>query len=388
MRQILYLGTYERDYPRNALTIKGLRHAGYDVRELHMPVWERQPDKTGRFLRPAALLRFAARMARAYLTLLARLPNALRGVDLVVIGYIGQADMLVFGPLLRLLHRPILFNPLVTLTDTLVEDRALLRPGSLAARLVALIDRLALALADAVLVDTPENGAFLIARFGVPAERLHWLPVGADEDLFRPLAQHRPPEPGQRLRVLFYGKMTPLHDAESIVIAAAHLGRCAEFTVIGQGQTGAAVRGIARILEADNIRFVDWVPFERLPQEIGQTDVVLGIFGDGGKAARVVPNKVYQAMAMGAAIVTRDGPAIRQVLDDGYSALLVPPDDSIALAHALRQLSAPVRRAELGAAAREAFLAIAGLDVQAARLTLVVEALARPAPLAVTEPAK
>ena len=160
MRQILYLGTYERDYPRNALTIAGLRRAGYRVRELHAPVWELQSDKSGAWLRLGPLLRLAARLPLVYLRLLARLPRALRGVDLVVIGYIGQSDMLLFGPLLRLLGRPILFNPLLTLTDTLVEDRALMHPGSYPARLLRLIDRLSLALADAVLVDTASTSSW------------------------------------------------------------------------------------------------------------------------------------------------------------------------------------------------------------------------------------
>ena len=40
------------------------------------------------------------------------------------------------------------------------------------------------------------------------------------------------------------------------------------------------------------------------------------------------------------------------------------------------------------AAARDAFLSVAGPDAQAARLMQVVEALAWPAPLAVAEPAE
>lgn len=388
MRQILYLGTYERDYPRNALTIAGLRRAGYRVRELHAPVWELQSDKSGGWLRLGPLLRLAARLPLVYLRLLARLPRALRGVDLVVIGYIGQSDMLLFGPLLRLLGRPILFNPLLTLTDTLVEDRALMHPGSYPARLLRLIDRLSLALADAVLVDTRENGRFLAEHFGVPPERIHWLPVGAAEHVFQPV-EHRPtPEPEAPLRVLFYGKMIPLHGVETIVRAAALLREEARFEIVGRGQMGEQARRLARRLGASNVNFTDWIPFERLPREIAGAHVVLGIFGDSDKAARVVPNKVYQAMAMGAAIVTRDGPAMRQVLDDRSSALLVPPGDPQALSDALRELRDPARRAALGAAARDAFLSVAGPDAQAARLMQVVEALAWPAPLAVAEPAE
>ena len=53
-------------------------------------------------------------------------------------------DMLVLAPLARLLRRPVIFNPLITLTDTLVEDRRLVAPASVPARLIALLDRAAL----------------------------------------------------------------------------------------------------------------------------------------------------------------------------------------------------------------------------------------------------
>ena len=38
--RVLYFGTYERDYPRNAQVISCLRRAWVDVRERHVPVWE------------------------------------------------------------------------------------------------------------------------------------------------------------------------------------------------------------------------------------------------------------------------------------------------------------------------------------------------------------
>ena len=38
--RVLYFGTYERDYPRNAQVISSLRAAGVDVDERHVGVWE------------------------------------------------------------------------------------------------------------------------------------------------------------------------------------------------------------------------------------------------------------------------------------------------------------------------------------------------------------
>ena len=40
--RVLYFGTYDRAYPRNAQVISALRAAGVEVIEQHRPVWERR----------------------------------------------------------------------------------------------------------------------------------------------------------------------------------------------------------------------------------------------------------------------------------------------------------------------------------------------------------
>src|SRR5204862_3717791 len=87
-----------------------------------------------------------------------------------------------------------------------------------------------------------------------------------------------------------------------------------------------------------NVEHVPWVEYERLPGELNRAGCALGIFGTSGKAARVIPNKVFQALACGTPLVTADTPAARELLTDGESALLVPPGDPKALAETLRRV--------------------------------------------------
>ena len=42
--RVLYFGTYERDYPRNAQVISASGGAGVEVRERHVAVWEGRRD--------------------------------------------------------------------------------------------------------------------------------------------------------------------------------------------------------------------------------------------------------------------------------------------------------------------------------------------------------
>ena len=88
-----------------------------------------------------------------------------------------------------------------------------------------------------------------------------------------------------------------------------------------------------------NVELVPWVEYERLPGELHRAGCALGIFGTSAKAARVIPNKAFQALACGTPLVTADTPAARELLVDGESALLVPPGDPEALAAALRRLA-------------------------------------------------
>jgi glycosyltransferase involved in cell wall biosynthesis len=78
--------------------------------------------------------------------------------------------------------------------------------------------------------------------------------------------------------------------------------------------------------------------------------VCLGVFGRSPKAGRVVPNKVFDALACGRPVVTASGDGAREWLRDGESALLTPAGDPAALAAALRRLLDTGERTRIGEA--------------------------------------
>ncbi len=316
--RVLYFGTYERDYPRNAQVISCLRRAGVDVLEHHVDVWDQAEHKFG------AGPRAVGRIALAELRLLAR-PREV--FDVVVVGYPGHFDV----PRARRVagRRPLVFNPLVSLADTLVSDRGRFRPGSLAEKVLLATDRRALRLANLVVADTEANADFLARLGALPRERVAVCLVGAEERIFEP--GWAPPE---RFSVLFVGKLIPLHGLETILEAARRAPEL-EFRVVGSGQLDALLAG-----RPANVEWVRWVAYEHLPGELHRAGCALGIFGTSDKAGRVLPNKAFQALACGTPLVTADTPAARELLVDGQSALLVPPGDPAALAGALRRLAA------------------------------------------------
>jgi glycosyltransferase involved in cell wall biosynthesis len=353
--RVLYFGTYERDYPRNAQVISCLRRAGVEVVERHEPVWESTPHKW------TAGGRTALRLAVAETRLaLRRRP---RDFDAVVVGYPGQLDV----PAARLAagSRPLVFNPLVSLSDTLVADRRRFAPGSAAARALGAIDRYALRRADLVVADTDANADYLADLGGIGRERVAVCFVGAEERVFRPVW-----EAPERFHAVFVGKLIPLHGLETI-LEAARLESDIPFRIVGSGQLEPLMRNAPA-----NVERVSWIEYEELPGELGRAGCALGVFGTGAKAGRVIPNKAFQALACGTPLVTADTPAARELLEDGTSALLVPPGDAAALAAAVRRLAADVELAtRIGAGGLAAYRRNASEEVLGTRWRGLLERL-------------
>jgi glycosyltransferase involved in cell wall biosynthesis len=351
--RVLYFGTYEREYPRNAQVISALRRVGVEVAERHMPVWEEQAHKW------RVGIAAAGRLAVAEARLLRRPRGAF---DVVVVGYPGHLDL----PAARRAAgtRPVVFNPLVSLYDTLVADRRRFRPGSLPARALAALDRRAFRAADLVIADTDANADFLATAAGLATNRVATCFVGAEERVFRP--GWSPDEP---FTALFVGKLIPLHGVETVLAAAREASEL-RFRLIGSGQLERLLRE-----PPSNVEWLPWVDYQRLPAELHRAGCALGIFGTSAKAGRVIPNKVFQALACGTPVITADTAGARELLVDQESALLIPPGDPQALAAAVRRLAedSPLAR-RLAEAGHRVYTARASEDVLGARWRKLLEA--------------
>ena len=346
-RGVAYFGTYDPAYPRNAVLIAGLRELGVPVLELQAPL----PALTAaQMATPGGALRLAGAILEAHARLLAQHRRSLQ-IDAVVVGYPGHF-LVPFGRVLAAFRRArLVFDPLVSLWDTFAGDRGLVAAGGWKAGAVHAVDRAAFALPDLLLADTWAHAAYYSAELALPRRKVAVVPVGA---LPAPQATGgaRPLEHGEPLTVFQYGKWSPLHGAET-VLAAAELLRHEPFRFVlaGEGQLSGALR--AQIAHR-GLANVEWLGALSLPELRAQTltaDVCLGVFGRSDKAARVVPNKVYDALACGRPVVTAGTPGARELLHDGEDALLVPAADGAALGAALRRLLVLDERALLGVAA-------------------------------------
>lgn len=332
--RVVCWGTYDTGKPRARILLSGLRTVGVDLQEIHAPIWDGIEDKSqvrGIGTRVAIVVRWLF----AYPGLIWRLLRTPRP-DLLLIGYPGILDILIAAPIARLRRIPLAWDVFLSLYDTICEDRRLLRPGGISARALHWLERFALRRADVLFMDTRSHAARLEHLFNLPEDSCGAIWVGVESRHFPiALAPSRPRE--GPMRVLFYGQFIPLHGIETIVAAAKLLRQHAiHWQLIGHGQE---TRRIRELLDQDplpNVQWDEWVEYRELGARIAAADLCLGIFGTSGKAASVIPNKVFQIVAAGRPLITRDSPAIRELLAPSPPCVrLVEAGDPQALADAV-----------------------------------------------------
>jgi glycosyltransferase involved in cell wall biosynthesis len=352
--RVLYWGTYDAEYVRNRFIIEGLRLNGVDVVECHVSLWNGTDDKVRNVEKGWLNPRLWVRLVWAYIRLAARYTR-MGDYDVLMVGYAGHLDVFPGRVLSWLSRRPLVFDAFLSLHETIVEDRALLRKSSLASRMLFWMERAGCAIADLVLLDTDANIEYFCQKYRLPRGHFSRVWVGADPS-FRPM----PPRAADGLfRALYFGKFIPLHGIEHVIRAAGLLRERPEiqFEFIGDGQTYDTMRALASSLALTNITWGPrWLQPEDLASRVAEADVCLGIFGTSPKALRVIPTKAYVALAMGKPLITEDSPAAKELLTDKVNALLCEPGNAQALANEIARLSGePDVRLALSAGGRELY---------------------------------
>jgi glycosyltransferase involved in cell wall biosynthesis len=317
-----FLGAYDPDYPRNAVIRKGLRQLG-------VPPAECRADRTWKFWvrYPILFLRLLKSAPRPA----APASRFSRGPRCLFVPEFGQKDVPLARFWATLTAGKVVFDPLAARYETKVIDWGRLDADAPAAWWNFQIDRAAFAGADLVLADTAAHKAYYCETYGLDPAKVEVLPLGYDDDVFRPRAPEsaalaaaeigglsvaaNATAASRPFEVLFTGSFLPLHGTDIIIEAARIVaGRDpgVRFTLVGSGRTHDAARRAAASAGLENVAFAGWRPFDELPATLAAADICLGIFGRTEKARRVVPHKLVQAMGAGRPVVTARTPAAEE----------------------------------------------------------------------------
>jgi glycosyltransferase involved in cell wall biosynthesis len=209
----------------------------------------------------------------------------------------------------------------------------------------------ALRRADLVFLDTQTHARRIETLFNLEPGSVGAIWVGAETECFHAdLVEtniRTAADTASDVCVLFYGQFIPLHGIETIV-HAARIARDEpiQWQLIGSGQETNRIKALLAEQALPKLHWDSWVDYKQLSHRIAAADVCLGIFGTSEKAASVIPNKVFQIVAMGRPLITRDSPAIRELLDDAPPCVyLIPAADPAALVTSIRDFSRQSRSA-------------------------------------------
>jgi glycosyltransferase involved in cell wall biosynthesis len=195
-----------------------------------------------------------------------------------------------------------------------------------------------------------------VAAAGVVRDRIAVVPNGIDLGEF-PVPPPEPVAPRDELTLGFVGFVRAWHGLDGVIraIAAWRGTPRLSLTLVGEGPARPGLERLAADLGiAERVRFTGLAERHAIPGLVAGFDIAL----QPAAVPYASPLKVFEYMAAGRAIVAPDQPNLREVLEDGRTALLFDPAREGAMWEAVRRLAQdPALRARLGAAARAEILA-------------------------------
>jgi glycosyltransferase involved in cell wall biosynthesis len=193
--------------------------------------------------------------------------------------------------------------------------------------------------AHRVLTNSALVGKSVIENEGVPAERVIELPNFLEERAF-----HRLDAPARDAQRRQWGvpdgafvtgsvaRLVPLKNHETLIRALPLLGTDVHVVLVGDGPSRRALAELARQLEVESrVHFAG--------QVVGATNLHQ-FFDVSVLCSRTegFPNSLIEALAAACPVVATPVGGVPEVIIEGRTGLLVPVDDSQALAHRLQDL--------------------------------------------------
>lgn len=317
-KKACYFGIFDLNHSRTRMVKRGLVRAGYEVFLCQV-----NPREIHGFRKYFQLINQYRVLRKDHV------------FDCVVVGFPGY--FVVF--LAYILSRaPIVFDAYISYFDG-IRDRksySLYHPKLWFAWCIDFIDGL---VSDVVLTINFEYKRFFIENLKVSPKKVEVLHKGADETVFLP-NQRKEEISRHSFIVGWWGSFIPLHGVPIIIEAANLLKDRSDinFHIVGGGQLAPSIKKQVEDKNLSKVFLTHFIPQSELIKKVLQFDLVLGIFNPASKSQRCVTNKVYEAMAMGKAIITQDSPANREIFTHKVNAFLVPPGDPQALAQAISLL--------------------------------------------------
>jgi glycosyltransferase involved in cell wall biosynthesis len=196
-----------------------------------------------------------------------------------------------------------------------------------------------------------------ITAYGIPQEKIVWIPNGVDLSRFEGLEPCVASENG--LKVIYLGAHGKANALDTVIQAAKILQdwgyRKIRFVLIGDGPEKPRLIGMAQTLGLKNVEFRKPVPKIEIPKVLREADAFIVQLG-GAEVYRwgISSNKLFDFMAVGRPVFSSAEAPLNPV-KEAKCGFTIPPWDPKALAEAVIKLyqMSPEERAEMGKRGRE-----------------------------------
>ncbi len=326
MSTVLWWGRTEHEYSRNRIARRLFEDLGWQVTYFHP---------------------FSSQLG-----LLESFVHRIKRPDLLFVPCFRHRDILSAAFWARKWHVPLVLDPLISAYEKEVFEREKWPSDSRQAENRRKWESRLFAAGDVVIADTAAHARFFQDRLKVRPENLNVLYVSAEQPLF---SEKSPPKSGPPFEILFYGSFLELHGIDVIINAAKRVNNPdVHWVLLGEGDTKKKMR--VEAANYPNIHFESWIPYENLPDRIARAHIMLGVFGPTVLTDLVIPNKMFQSMAVGRPVITSVSPAYKDSLEGADAIGWVSGGDHVALAGMVRDwLNAPDQLEKRGRETRKLF---------------------------------
>jgi len=232
-------------------------------------------------------------------------------------------------------------------------------------RLIHLFTQYVLNYADLVYAVSRDIQHHIVNDFGIPPEKVTYMPFGIDTDMFAPALN-----PGHEAEetVLFSNRgFYPVYDMETLVrgfAIAYQKDRHLRLILKGEGPEQGRIEWLIESLGLKDVVIIKAkTAYADVPHDYRAADIFITTSVSDG-----TPVSLLEAMASGLPCIATAVGGIPEWITDGENGVLVPPRDPEALAESITRLvDAPDLRNALGADARKTVVEAADWRVHMAK---------------------
>ena len=321
------MGAYLDNYNRNIIFLKGLRRNGIKIDEYNVNSHN------------------IIKNIKLFLKNFKKLKT--QNYDLILFHSEAFIQFMLAKFLAFVKRIPLVHDIFISKLQTIYDDRKQFKkrkiPKILFRIILYTLDLMECTFADYIILDTYSHIKFFYEKFNVPLKKFSKVYVGARDDLYFPIEKVKRVD--NKFIVGFWGTFIPLHGINYMIKAAKLLENDDQikFIIVGKGQLYKEMRALANELNVRNIKFIpkNFIyinQLDKLKEIISQFDIGLGIFGDGAKPVQVIPNKIFEGMAMKVPMISCRSPGIQELLTHNKNIILCERGNPESLAKAILEL--------------------------------------------------